>query len=704
MYELHFRLDSTIMGRFTYSILCILFHNIIFCNIVLTNSNDNCPFRTLTFEKNTEISENSRFLVPLSTQKLNKHTSEKKEITRFMHAIKNQNLNYDYNRDQSVDKTDLFIMATQWPYMGSIIRSFTQLDWSSNRGIWERTDETLTGITDLDARFIAQESFPIGMDFTATLSLHEGVSAGLLFWAEASGELGYTIRLDSTLNALVLSKIGPWPEEYRLDLFPWSIIDGSSIKLKVVTTAYGIQVFCPEKSKFPILEALNETPLGNHLGFYLNDARASFRIDTIQPTNVIMTQPSVPVEGDYFHIYDQSDENEWWYINDHCFIQGSDGLWHLFGITHPYPPEPADENQFAHAISNSLTQTPWIKKHFALTANPDAGESHLWAPHVVEKDGLYYMFYTAGSLLSNYRYRIHLAFSSDLLSWSRYTENPLFQDYFDARDPMVIQADDQYIMYYTALDDRPTGNHIIVYRTSDDLLNWSPRHTAFIHEATGTYNGPTESPYVTQKDNHFYLFTGPDGDYRRTAVYGSSTPYHWDRSDLVTHVNSHAAEVIQDNDGSWYVSHCGWYYDGVYLSPLTWVEEPSVIFFGDLGENLDCISESEMTFVSDWRGTSALDIAADYNGYFILEIPVRLTNNQIILEFEEQGEVLLEALTQEQTFTLLNEGNTGPAFPQIHQIHILPELIQNNRLRLRFQDSDPTDGWGPNINWIKIIG
>src|SRR3974377_858822 len=42
--------------------------------------------------------------------------------------------------------------------------------------------------------------------------------------------------------------------------------------------------------------------------------------------------------GSFVHVYDPSvGEQEKWYINDHCFVHGADGLWHLLGITHQEP-------------------------------------------------------------------------------------------------------------------------------------------------------------------------------------------------------------------------------------------------------------------------------------------------------------------------------------------------------------------------------
>jgi arabinan endo-1,5-alpha-L-arabinosidase len=59
--------------------------------------------------------------------------------------------------------------------------------------------------------------------------------------------------------------------------------------------------------------------------------------------------------GAFQRIYDPSiGESGPWYINDHCFIQDADGLWHMFGITHAEPADPLDERFFAHATSREL--------------------------------------------------------------------------------------------------------------------------------------------------------------------------------------------------------------------------------------------------------------------------------------------------------------------------------------------------------------
>ena len=96
--------------------------------------------------------------------------------------------------------------------------------------------------------------------------------------------------------------------------------------------------------------------------------------------------------GEFTRIYDPSvGEAEPWYINDHSFFRDHAGTWHLVGITHAEPFKPHDEKHLAHATAPSL-HGPWTKQAFALSADAEWGETQLWAPHVIEHDGQFWMF------------------------------------------------------------------------------------------------------------------------------------------------------------------------------------------------------------------------------------------------------------------------------------------------------------------------
>lgn len=334
--------------------------------------------------------------------------------------------------------------------------------------------------------------------------------------------------------------------------------------------------------------------------------RTDFAVDALQLTSPDAPPPGDPLvsAGPFQHIYDPGvGEDEQWYINDHSVIHGNNGKWHLFGITREEPPHFMQERNLAHATSPELTAWPWEKQPFALTAEYEQhGEVHLWAPHVIEHDGTYYMYYCAGASHGQPReevtaatrdprnYRIHLATSTDLWEWERHEENPLFTDGWSGRDPMVIRLPEdldatgasgeslagKWIMYYTATDPPDGGNRIVAYRTSDDLIHWSDRAVAYRDPTTGRGGGTTESPFVVRRGDWYYLFIAPRGGpgngyaYAGTDIFRSRSPVGFKPEDIVGHIPAHAAEVVRDTDGQWYITHCGWGQGGVYLAPLRW--------------------------------------------------------------------------------------------------------------------------------------
>ncbi|WP_235946643.1 glycoside hydrolase family protein [Nocardia terrae] len=270
--------------------------------------------------------------------------------------------------------------------------------------------------------------------------------------------------------------------------------------------------------------------------------------------------------GEFRRIYDPSESDRRWYINDHTVIRGADGRWHLFGITHPEPADPFDETEFAHATAEDL-HGPWVRHPPVLRADLDRGETHLWAPFVVHDDGRYFMFYDGGGT-DRTATGMGLAVSSDLFHWTRHPDGPVFRDGYDARDPMVLRVRGLWVMYYCATSTPAGGNHVVAYRTSPDLLNWSERRIAYADPATGTGAGNTESPFVFRHGGSWYLLIGPRPDYVGTEIFRSISPFHFDTSDRVGHIPAHAAEVITHDDALW-ITHAGWGQGGVALARLT---------------------------------------------------------------------------------------------------------------------------------------
>ncbi|MFC9897014.1 family 43 glycosylhydrolase [Nocardia sp. NPDC127579] len=271
--------------------------------------------------------------------------------------------------------------------------------------------------------------------------------------------------------------------------------------------------------------------------------------------------------GTFTKIYDPTvGEQRPWYINDHTIVRADDGRWHLFGITHAEPADPFHEIEFAHAVAPDL-HGPWTKRAPALRADPGAGETHLWAPHVIRHDGRYFMFYAGGGP-DRTRAALALATSPDLFRWTRAPHGPLFRDGYDARDPMVLRLGEKWVMYYCATSAPHGGHHVVCYRLSTDLLHWGERHIAYSDPSTGSEAGNTESPFVVRHDGSWYLFIGPRPDYVGTDVFRSDSPFRFHIGDKIGHIRAHAAELVHDDD-RWWVTSAGWGQGGVHLAPVS---------------------------------------------------------------------------------------------------------------------------------------
>src|SRR5690606_10058485 len=80
----------------------------------------------------------------------------------------------------------------------------------------------------------------------------------------------------------------------------------------------------------------------------------------------------------------------------------------------------------SHAISNDLLH--WQDVGIALYPGEQGSydDAELWTGCVEEKDGVYYLFYTARAKKENGRVnRIALAISTDGYHWDRYNNNPI---------------------------------------------------------------------------------------------------------------------------------------------------------------------------------------------------------------------------------------------------------------------------------------
>jgi hypothetical protein len=283
-------------------------------------------------------------------------------------------------------------------------------------------------------------------------------------------------------------------------------------------------------------------------------------------------------QGRMVHVFDTSTlPGKPTYVNDHTLIQASDGAWHLFGIFHEEPIGDDTEIDFIHAVAREPNPAKWEEGAFdaapepytlALRADRSAGETHIWAPHVVAEGGRYFMVYQGGGR-DDYHASIRVAESEDLYRWSRVRRVPLFEDICEARDPMLTRRDGAWVLYYTRCEAITRKVSGVAYRTSRDLVEWSePRFALLLEGTPPTSNSAyTESPFLFERGGWYYLsMTSYPIAWDATVLYRSRTPYAFPEVPY-TRLRSHAAEWIFRGNKA-FMTHAGPGQRGVWVAPV----------------------------------------------------------------------------------------------------------------------------------------
>jgi hypothetical protein len=128
--------------------------------------------------------------------------------------------------------------------------------------------------------------------------------------------------------------------------------------------------------------------------------------------------------------------------------------------------------------------------------------------------------------------------------------------------------------------------------------------------------------------------------------------------------------------------------------------------FADCGDDAErYLAESEGSWISDWSPGSQLQFAgsgdrvADFDEYFVYAFPVAREAKAVKVSFEEEGECLVTV----GGHVILDEGNEGRGAIRVREFELTdPEFWRDGTFSIRFADSDPSDGWGANIAWIRV--
>lgn len=279
------------------------------------------------------------------------------------------------------------------------------------------------------------------------------------------------------------------------------------------------------------------------------------------------------------------------YLWDFWFAPRKSGEpYHLFYLQAPRSLSDSDMRHavatVGHATSTDLVH--WEELPMALGPGPTRSwdDRAIWTGSIIERDKLYYLFYTGTSLIEEgLIQRIGLATSTNLLTWERCPINPLVEadirwyekhdsgDWIDeaCRDPYVVfvPSENVYYMFFCARakDGPPDSRGVIGCARSHDLLDWEMLPPV---SEPGEF-GYLEVPQVISLNNSLYMLfctdfarhaaqriqrTGPSGQWFGTHYLCAERitgPYRLLNDEgLVAdrHGQFYAGKIIEGPDGS----------------------------------------------------------------------------------------------------------------------------------------------------------
>jgi predicted GH43/DUF377 family glycosyl hydrolase len=204
----------------------------------------------------------------------------------------------------------------------------------------------------------------------------------------------------------------------------------------------------------------------------------------------------------------------------------AEGLFHLIYMRHNYtaPHLDSTEVDFGHAVSQNLTQ--WAQLDPILHVRPGKWDDlHVWAPNVIWKDGVYYLYYTGVTRVPfpyPWYQRIGLATSTDLVNWQRY-DAPVFDGNrvpwaladssrfagCQFRDAFVMEdpgSSENWLMYYSTTPAAATTQ--LIAGVGSNRTGASPWQDVMPLWNTNAahFQGYIESSHVFAHDGRWYLF------------------------------------------------------------------------------------------------------------------------------------------------------------------------------------------------------
>ncbi|NMA04976.1 MAG: hypothetical protein GX931_01235 [Acholeplasmataceae bacterium] len=189
-----------------------------------------------------------------------------------------------------------------------------------------------------------------------------------------------------------------------------------------------------------------------------------------------------------------------------------DNEWYLFYL-HDSPPKPGFHPWYMLSTKNFYEFKDY-QEIIPVVHDLESQELALGTGSVIEKDGIFYAFYTAhnGRLLPKEMFMLSIS-NDNMISWEKqdFIIDPRTYGFNinDFRDPHVVYIPERNL-YYMLFTTRYAGKGAIGYLISDDLINWEKENDGIFfinnHETgTSSIDSNLECPTLWYFNGYWYL-------------------------------------------------------------------------------------------------------------------------------------------------------------------------------------------------------
>ena len=211
---------------------------------------------------------------------------------------------------------------------------------------------------------------------------------------------------------------------------------------------------------------------------------------------------------------------------DFAVWQAADGTWQLWSCIRHTKCGGKTRLLFGWE-GKEVTSRDWKPRGITMQADPNVGETAggLQAPHVIERDGQFLLYYGDWQ-------HIGLATGTDGKTFNRRMNkysgtSGLFGEHpgSNTRDAMVLESGGRLYCYYTAY---PEGRGAVYCRISEgDPATWGPSRVVAAGGAAGSGPFSAECPHVVERERDCFTCSAPSGMGRRRGRRCTDHPTPW---------------------------------------------------------------------------------------------------------------------------------------------------------------------------------